>query len=206
MWRNPGGIRSDNRVPEIILISRRAILPILLVASAAALLIHLYRQGQPKPAARQSSNRPEYTLENVVWNRFNKDGQPVLRGHAVQLSYFDDTHITGRGLDIEALRAHGTPWTASAPAGLVPSNSSLIELTGNVQVHGYWPNGEPLTIATSRLWINPHVHQLSTSAPVAMNSKGRHGTGTGLSANWLAQNVNLLFDVKMSYDASAKKQ
>lgn len=151
-------------------------------------------------------NQPEYTLDNVAWKRFNADGLPVLRGHAVQLSYFGDSRVTGRTLSIEALRGHAAPWTASAPAGVMPANSSLIELTGDVQVHGYWPNGGPLTIETARLWINPHNHQLSTNAPVVMNSKGRHGTGTGLSANWLAQNVNLLFNVKMSYDAGTNQQ
>lgn len=183
---------------------RRAVLPILLVVSAAALLIHLYRQSQPKPVARRSPIRPEYTLDNVVWNRFNAHGEPVLRGHAVQLNYFTDTHVTGRGLDIEALRSQGSPWVASSPTGLVPSNSSLIELTGHVQVHGYWPDGEPLSIDTTRLWIDPHTHQLSTDGSVVMNSEGRHGTGLGLRANWLAQNVSLLFNVEMSYDAGTK--
>lgn len=185
---------------------RRAILPVLLAASATALLVHLYRQSQPKPVTHQPVNQPEYILDNVAWKRFNTNGQPDLSGYAGQLSYFADSHVTGRTLSIEVHRGHAAPWTASAPTGLMPANSSLIELTRNVRVHGYWPNGEPLTIETTKLWIDPHAHQMSTGAPVVINSKGRHGTGTGLNANWLAQNVNLLFNVKMSYDAGTNQQ
>lgn len=183
--------------------ARKLMLPVLLVLLSGALLYNLYLQSQPSKARRSGADLPKYTLDQVDWTRFDDSGRPDLRGRALKLDYYDDAHATGQQLKLTALRRHGKPWIATAPSGLMPAGSQRIRLDGDVQAHGYWPDdGRPLTIDTTRLWVNPTLHELTTAAKVTLHSTDRQGTATGLRADWVAQNVSLYSDVRMQYDVA----
>lgn len=183
--------------------ARRAVLPLLLMASAIALLYNLYLQSRVAPVARGSGNPPRYTLNDVDWVRYNDAGQPSLRGHAAQIDYYNDQSATGKTMRVTVLRNDNTAWTATSPSGEMPTNQNRLRLDGKVQIRGRWPdNNQPLQIDTTRLWIDPHVHELSTDAVVILSSPMRNGSATGLRADWMTRTLNLFADVKMTYGRS----
>ncbi len=183
--------------------ARRAVLPLLLLASAIALFYNLYLQSREAPVARGNANPPRYTLNDVDWVRYSDVGQPDLRGHAAQIDYYSDQSATGKTMQVTVLRNDNTAWTATSPSGEMPTGDKRIRLDGKVRLNGRWPdNNQALQIDTTRLWINPQVHELSTDAGVILSSSLRNGSATGLRADWMTRTLNLSADVKMTYDRS----
>jgi len=183
--------------------TRRAVLPLLLLASAAALLYSLYLQTRVAPGKPGSSNPPRYTLDDVDWVRYNGSGQPSLRGHASEIDYYRDRSAIGKGLKITVLRHADTAWIATAPNGEMPAGDQRLRLDGKVQINGRWPDSDQaLQIDTTRLWIDLHLHELSTDAGVTLSSVLRNGSATGLRADWMTRTLDLYADVKMTYDRS----
>lgn len=182
---------------------RRAVLPLLLLASVIALIYTLYLQSRVTPSAPGNANPPRYTLDDVDWVRYNDNGQPSLRAHAAQIDYYNDQRAIGSTLKVTILRNNGTVWTATAPSGEMPADDKRMRLDGKVRINGRWPdNGQPLRIDTTRLWISPRIHELSTDAGVTLSSDNRNGSATGLRADWLTQTLHLFADVRMTYDRS----
>lgn len=183
--------------------ARRIALSLLLLAGIAALIYTLYLQTLVTVVKGVSSQPPHYTLDDVDWVRYDDAGNPSLRGHAAQVDYYNDQHATGTNLHVTVLRKDAAAWIATAPSGVLQAGDKRMRLDGKVQIRGHWPdNGQPLQVDTTRLWIDPHAHELSTGANVTLSSAHRNGSATGLRANWMTHTLKLLADVKMTYDQS----
>jgi len=145
---------------------------------------------------------PRYTLTNAVLTRYDTDGRPALRGHAQTLDYYDDESAHAENLQLDLLSTARAPWRATAPSGMLPAHSHRFLLEGNVVAEGRWPdNNEALTIRTEQLWVDPDQHSLQTDRPVTLTGATRDGSAVGVKANWVEQNMELLNDVKMHYEA-----
>lgn len=153
------------------------------------------------PAAEQNA-LPRYTLTNAVLTRYDANGRPALRGHAQTLDYYDDESAHAENLQLDLLSDTHAPWQATAPSGMLPAHSHRFLLEGEVVAVGRWPdNNEPLTIRTEQLWVDPDLHHLQTERAVTLTSASRDGSAVGMNAGWVDQNMELLNDVKMHYEA-----
>lgn len=181
--------------------SRRLLLPLLLLVAGTGLLYNLYQQSRVAPR-HVESGEPRYVLHDVTWTRFDDTGSPSLSGNADQVSYYADEHATATKIEVTTLRGSTRGWQAQAPWADMPAHKKLIQLMDGVRVDGRWPdNGEALRIDTPSLWVDPDAHALYTDTPVTLDSTHRAGTAVGLRADWLTQNVTLYNDVRMRYDA-----
>lgn len=181
----------------------RPLLIAALLLALAGLLYTLQRIDDVALAPLPPNSKvPRYTLNDAVLTRFDADGAPALRATAKTLEYFDDESARGEMLDVDILAGVKTPWTASAPSGILPAHSRSFVLEGAVVARGHWPdNNDAVTVQTTKLWIDPDQHELHTDRDVTFQSASRDGSATGLRSNWIDQDMKLLNDVKMHYEA-----
>lgn len=174
------------------------------VAALAGLLFTLSRIDDVALAPEAAgSTLPRYTLTGATLTRYDADGQPALKATAATLEYFDDESATATTLVVDVLSGPKTPWHVEAPTGRLRAGSRDIELNGNVVANGQWPdNGEPLVVRAPTMTVNPDRHLLNTAAPVEVESRTRRGTAVGMNANWDQQDLRLLDNVKMRYEAT----
>lgn len=176
----------------------------LAIATVAGLLYALNRIDDVAVVADSTDDRlPRYTLSGAVLVRYDASGQPAMRATATSLEYFDDESAVASSLKLDVLSGTRTPWHIEAPTGRLPPGSKVLALSGNVQADGQWPdNGEAVTLRTPTLKVDPDLHLLSSDALVTAESRSRQGSGTGLAANWLKQDLHLLNNVKMRYEVT----
>jgi len=175
----------------------------MLAIAAGALLFTLNRldEGAVLPDA-VANVAPRYTLIDTDWTRFDDDGQPSMTGAAETMVYFSDQSGQATNIVVNALDINGGPWKLAAPNALLPATEKRIELLGNVDIAGQWPDsGDALRARTDKVWVDPDKHQINTEEPVEVDSSRRSGTAVGLDANWENRSLQLLHDVKMIYKA-----
>ncbi len=145
---------------------------------------------------------PRYTLSKALLTRYDADGKPALQATAEMLEYFDDESAHADLLKLDVLSGATTPWRVTAPSGTLPAHSRNFLLEGDVLANGNWPDtGEPLTVRTQSLWVDPDKHELHTNRGVTFDSVSRDGAAVGMNANWAEKNLRLMNDVKMRYEA-----
>lgn len=172
--------------------------------AVGALLFSINRIDDIAPAGEATPERlPRYTLSQAELIRYDADGQPALRARAESLEYFDDESAQASVLVVDVLSGPKTPWHLEAPSGALPTGSRELMLTGGVVATGTWPDtGEALVLRTPTLGVDPDRHLLRTDAPIEADSATRTGTAVGLTADWVAQDLRLLNQVRMRHDVT----
>lgn len=174
------------------------------VATLAGLLFTLGRIDDIalEPAA-SDDKLPRYTLTDAELIRFDGTGQPAMKATAATLEYFDDESALATTLVVDVLSGPRTPWHIDAPTGRLSPGSRALTLSGDVVASGQWPdNGEALVLRSPTMTVDPDAHVLRTDAAVLADSRSRKGTAVGMTANWEKQDLRLLDNVKMRYDAT----
>ncbi len=174
-----------------------------LLLAAAGLLYTLQKIDDVALTAPPVDNKvPRYTMNDAVLTRYDDAGIPSMHATADRLEYFDDESAHAEMLKLDVLSGATTPWHLSAPSAMLPAHARTFLLEGAVVADGNWPdNAEPVTVRTTQLWVDPDTHQLRTERGITFESASRDGSATGLRANWIDRNMNLLNDVKMHYEA-----
>ncbi len=174
------------------------------VAALAGLLFTLSRIDDIalEPAA-SDDKLPRYTLSGAELTRFDAAGQPSMKATAATLEYFDDESALATTLVVDVLSGAKTPWHIDAPTGALSPGSRELKLSGEVVANGQWPdNGEALVLRSPTMTVDPDTHVLRTDAVVHADSRSRKGTAVGMAANWEKQDLRLLNNVKMRYEAT----
>jgi len=149
---------------------------------------------------------PRYTLHDALMTRYDASGTPSLRATAKTLQYFDDESAKGDEMVVDVLSGPKTPWNIVSPKATLPAHSHTFLLEGgDVVAKGNWPdNNEPVTVVTTLLWVDPDTHEMHTDRGLTFQSATRDGSATGMRSNWTEQNMSLLNDVKMHYEAKQR--
>jgi len=170
----------------------------------AGLLFTLSRIDDVAVEPAAPDNRlPRYTLTGAELTRYDVQGQPALKATAATLEYFDDESAQATTLVLDVISGPTTSWHIEAPTGTLKPGSREMRLEGDVVANGNWPdNGEPVTLKTPTLWVDPDSHTLRTDAVVQAASRTRNGSATGMNANWVQHDLHLLNNVKMRYEAT----
>lgn len=180
---------------------RRWLLPLLAVALAAMLWSMQRSEQDGIVRAEDTAKLPRYLIDTATLTRFNDDGELTVHGTATHVEYFDDESATATNLDATTYSGDQGSWRVTAPSALMPAKTRRFLLEGQVVAEGKWPDsGQPVTVRTTQLWVDPDTHALSTEENVTLDSDGRDGSGTGLRADWVARRLQLLHNVKMRYD------
>lgn len=168
-----------------------------------AVLFTLQRADQSESSVEVSAAAlPKYVAHDATLTRFDTEGLATLHGTASSVEYFDDDSGQAHDLNVDLLSDGESQWQLSAPTGRLPPHDHRILLDGDVLAKGNWPDsGNPLTIATTQVWVDPETHQFDTRAAVRLNSEARYGTADGLRVNWDERHLQLLHNVKMTYVA-----
>ncbi len=177
------------------------LIPLLLVPALAGLYYTFQRMDNSVVEAPEvPSALPRYTLVGAELTRFDADGEPNLRGQADSIDYFDDQSGHAHNLVMDLVADDDRTWHLSSPTATLPAHQRRFMLDGPVLANGQWPdNGEPLALRTDRLWVDPDRHEIDTDAAVEVQSKSRNGSATGLRSDWVGQSMQLLHNVKMTY-------
>ena len=179
------------------------LIPVLLVPALAALFYTFERMDNSMVETPSApSTLPRYTLGTADLVRYDTDGEPYLHGQADSIEYFDDQSGRAHNIQVNLTSDEDHPWHVTSPSATLPPHQHRFMLDGPVLANGVWPdNAEPLSLRTDRLWIDPDRHLIETDAPVEVHSVSRNGNAVGLRSDWVTQSMQLLHNVKMTYQA-----
>jgi LPS export ABC transporter protein LptC len=153
-----------------------------------------------------------------TWQEEDKPRRPEL-----SLAYYlDDAELSGSGpngellfqiwtdhaaqeqgdetITMESVRmVYGPPtalaWKLEAQQGKIPTDTSVIELSGDVVAVSATEDGSPTIIRTQRLDIVPSTREASTTDKVEIEFNGRILYATGMRANLESNDLKLLSNV-----------
>lgn len=179
------------------------LIPLLLVPALAGLLYTFQRMDNSSVETPEApTTLPRYTLNGAELTRFDTDGSVNLSGQADTIDYYDDQSGRAQNLQVDLVADDEKTWHLTAPAATLPAHQHRFMLEGPVLAKGQWPDsGEDLNILSDHMWVDPDRHEIDTDAPVKLQSPQRNGTAVGLRSDWAAQTLQLLHNVKMTYEA-----
>lgn len=168
-------------------------------AACAGLTYNLVHTQRDSLGAGSLKASPNYTASAVDLQRFNRQGELIIQGHAAMVQYFDDGSMHAEQLELTALGTH-SPWHMTAEAADMEGRDKPINLSGPVKADSRWPdNQETLHLQTPKLQIDPNTHRITTDARVDLTGVTRNANARGLRADFAGRMVQLLNDVHMTY-------
>lgn len=181
----------------------RRVFQVPLALLAAIGLFAWLRDPAPMPTGPTiGAHEPRYVLRGAQWRSYDAQGALRFEGSASLIDFFDDESARMQDFEIRVPGRQDQPWVARAPAGEVPpGGGERLRLTGGVEGHGAWPDGQTLKFSTESLWVDPGSRSLETDTPVSVKSPGREGRASGMQVDGVAQRVNLLGEVEIRYVA-----
>lgn len=145
---------------------------------------------------------PDYYMDNFEMTTMDDQGRPSsMLSSSKMLHYPDDDSTELNNPTMILYRDTGKPWTVKADRGWVASDNKLVLLSGNVVIDRHsGPNNRPVRLFTSRLRIHPKTDFAETDQAVTMVSEKRKTTATGMRAYVREGQLQLLDNVKVSYE------
>jgi LPS export ABC transporter protein LptC len=184
---------------------RRSLIPLLLLLPALGALLYTFQhmEANHTTVPVELPTPPRYTLTDADLVRYDSDGTPSLHGEAHTVEYFDDDSGHATQVQVDLLGDDNeVAWHLISATALQPPHDKRILLDSPVLATGRWPDsGEAVTVTTAKVWIDPNSHVFQTDQPVAARSATRTADAIGMNADWLAQRLRLLRDVKTVYVA-----
>jgi lipopolysaccharide export system protein LptC len=179
--------------------------PLALLALLAALSFWIERTVQPPQPKRDGSSRhdPDYTVDNFVMNKADRDGNPRNTLAAVSMVHFPDDDST------QLVRPRYTQYSQRKPTmqiqgqrGLVSSNGENVYFMDNVKVvrEATGSKGE-LTLLTEYLHLIPDQEIARTDHPVRiLQAPHTTVTGTGMELDHKLRTFQLFHNVHVHYE------
>jgi LPS export ABC transporter protein LptC len=156
-------------------------------------------QSPPPEVVAAQKELPRYAVTGAAWTRLGVTGEPEFRARAAAIDYYADGSAQLRAIGIDALGGYDSPWHLRAPAGEAPPRARRLRLTGGVQADGEHPSGAPIQFTTDNLWVDLLRRELTTEAPVQLQTDFRSASARGLRADFRGERVQLLNDVRVDY-------
>ncbi len=165
-------------------------------------------QLEPDLFAGRRSQRhvPDFYMENFVTTTMDETGVPKRRVAAEYMAHFPDTDTYEfQRPDMLIYQPKGSPWNVRSERGWLSSSGDVMLLLGKVNI---WRNSvdkqKSLDIRTEDLRVLPEREYGETDKPVAITTATTRTTGTGMRA-FLAENrLEILNDVRTTYEPKRK--
>lgn len=144
----------------------------------------------------------DYYMDNFEMTTMDDKGRPSsLLISDKMLHYPDDDSTELNKPNMTLYREDSKPWVITADRGWVAADNKLVLLSGNVIIDRHsGPSNVPVKLFTSRLRIHPKTDFAETDQPVTMVSEKRKTTATGMRAYVRNGQLQLLDDVRVSYE------
>jgi LPS export ABC transporter protein LptC len=168
------------------------VLAILLVG---VLSVMLGRRGaEPEQAApAREPLQPGYYMVDARITDVGPDGKPIVRIESERIVQKPtDSSIVLEGVEVVYNADEDVQWTLNAAEGVVPPNSRLIHLLGDVRIKGRpRPAAVPGIIRTESLTVDTEKSVATTRSRVDIEWGNRRLSAMGLHADLKAERLRL---------------
>lgn len=141
------------------------------------------REATPTTTIQSPSGDLGYSARDAVLTETGPDGLPMYTLHADTIRQHPRDGVEFEHVNMSFRDQSGQIWTARAQHGELGSDTTRVELSGDVHVDGLLPGSQQnADFATQKLSIDTQADVLSTADPVTVNWGGRLLNSTGLVA------------------------
>lgn len=184
------------------ILARLIVLGLLLAAVSGLYWVDTLRRAapdasQPAPAGRE----PDYYFTDFDLHSFERPGAPtyVLQGERMTHYADNDTAtLIAPALDYRA--SAGALWHATAERGRIGPGGDRVELIREVVIDRSAEASSPLVFRTSRLTVFTAAGRAETDRPVTGTGRGWRTRGTGMTAWFERDLVELHAEVTTHYE------
>ncbi len=164
----------------------------LLLAVGTAWLVQRTPVPSAARAARAPLSTPDYSMHNVILERFAANGRLRLRLQGDELHHYPDSdRVEVKNARIEAFDVAGRVTIATAQQVLGNGDASELQLTGGAQVQGRDAQGSALVIRSDFLHLFLVTEQVRTHKPVRVTLGNTELQAGGLEYDHPAQKLEL---------------
>ena len=135
---------------------------------------------------------PDYTMDNFVVERFDRDGRLTVRMQGDKLRHFADTGIIE--IDqarVRAVGADGRITVAQSRRAIANGDGSEVQLIGDARVDSSGPRDEPIRFRGEFLHAFLATEQLRSHLPVVVTKEGSEFRAAGMEYDHLSGQLQL---------------
>ena len=145
-------------------------LPLMVMLALALTSWWLVKRAPRAPADAATKvvrTTPDYTMQGFAVERFDSKGRLKARIEGKELRHYPDTDkIEIEEIRIHAYAANGQLTVAHARRAVTDGSASSLRLSGQAEVTGTMPTGQPVKIRSETLLINVDSERVQTDAAV----------------------------------------
>jgi lipopolysaccharide export system protein LptC len=144
------------------------------------------------PEAPLSREEPDYTMDQFVVERFDRDGRLKLRLQGERLRHFAATDIIEIDqAKVRAVAADGRVTLAQARRAVANGDGSEVQLIGDARVDSGGSRGEPIQFRGEFLHAFLNTERLRSHVPVVVTSEGSEFRAAGMEYDHLSGKLEL---------------
>ena len=174
------------RLREVLAAYLPLLLMLLLALGTWWLVKNTPAADEPRAAAAPSQE-PDYTMDDFVVERFDKDGRLKARLQGEQLRHYADRDlIEVDRARLRAVSAEGRVLVAHAQRALVNGDGSEVQLIGDAHVDSTGPRGEPVAFRGEFLHVFVNTERVRSHLPVTVLRDGSEFRAAGMDYDHLS--------------------
>lgn len=188
---------------------KNLVLALLLIVAAGTGAVYFAGNGEREAATTAAGTSPldqdfDYYAQDMRTTRFDSAGQAVSQLTAERVTHYPD----GDRAELQApaftsFGVEGDAWKVSATSGTLTPDAARaedrLELQGDVQLYKPASRSDFFDVRTSALTVFTDTEEVTSAAPVTLQTRGSRAEGVGMSA-LLGQNYFKLNDGNASHD------
>ena len=179
------------RLRELLSTYLPIVLMLLLALGTWWLVKNTPRADEP-PEQGPPRQEPDYTMQNFVVERFDKDGRLKVRLHGDQLRHYADRDlIEVDRARVRMLSPDGRVTLASARRAVANGDGSELQLIGDARVDSSGPRGEPVQFRGEFLHVFVNTERVRSHLPVQVTRDGSEFRADGMDYDHLSGMLNL---------------
>lgn len=184
------------------IVTRLIALGLLLAAVSGLYWVDTLRRATPeRTQAAPTAREPDYYFTGFWVRSFERPGAPayVLRGERMT-HYADDDTATLVAPTLDYLAGDGAPWRVTARRGRTGPGGERVKLIREVVIDRADEASSPMTLRTSRMTVHTRAGRAESDRPVTATGAGWRTRGTGMTALFERDLVELHAEVTTRYE------
>ncbi len=180
------------------------LLPILVMVVIALDRIEAPATVETEETINMRDTRSDYYMADFKTRKFRADGSVEYTIQGNTLAHYphnDRSEIIAPQMH---LNRPGATWDISSSSGRFDTNPDLFTLHGDVVMHRSRIDGEPITITTDELMVQPDSNQVSTNAPIEIVSAHWALKAVGMTSAIDDGRLTLLSNVSARYEVPSE--
>jgi lipopolysaccharide export system protein LptC len=180
-----------HRLRELLVTYLPALLMLLLALGTWWLVKSTPPADEPR-AADAPRSEPDYTMNDFVVERFDKDGRLKLRLQGNELRHYADRDlIEVDRARVRAVSAEGRVTLARALRAVANADGSELQLIGDARVDSTGPRGEPVQFRGEFLHVFVNTQRVRSHLPVVVTRDGSEFRAAGMEYDHLSGMLQL---------------